>query len=146
MPNATPAPNEPVRLRVVLSIAAGLLAEVFTIAAVLAVILIHRVIARGESPEATREFMARAPAIVGPACGVIFTFLMSLWVVRRAKGRYMAHALLVAVGAVVVHVLTSLPSPGGYHMVHLVADLLKVVAALAAALLVERRTPGRTAA
>jgi hypothetical protein len=140
MPNATPAPNEPVRLRVVLSIAAGLLAEVFTIATVLAVILVHGVVARGESPEATRAFMATAPAIVGPVCGVIFTFLMSLWVVRRAKGRYMAHALLVAVGSIVVHVLTSVPGPGGYHMTHLVADLLKVVAAVAAAFFVERRT------
>ena len=143
MPNATAAPNEPVRLRVVLSIAAGLLAEVFTIAAVLAVILIHGVIASGESPEATRAFMSRAPAIVGPVCGVIFTFLMSLWVVRRAKGRYTAHALLVAVGAVVVHVLTSVPGPGGYHTVQLVADLLKVVSAIAAAFLVERTGAGR---
>ena len=139
MPNDVQSMPQPVRLRVVLSIAAGLLAEVLTIAAVLTVVLIHGVLAPGESPDATRAFMARAPAVVGPVCGVIFTFLMSLWVVSRAKGRYVAHALLVAVGSIVVHVLTSVPGPGGYHRVHLVADLLKVVAAVAAAFLVERR-------
>lgn len=140
MPNDARSISQPVRLRVVLSLAAGLLAEVLTIVVVGAVILVHGFIARGESPEAAEAFIPRAAAIVGPAFGVIFTFVMSLWVVSKAKGRYMTHALLVAVGAIVVHAVTTLPAPGGYRLPHLVADLLKVVAAIAAAFLVERRT------
>jgi hypothetical protein len=138
--------DAPPRLRVVLSIAAGGLAEVVTIVAVGIVFLGHRLIAGAQTPEAQQDFMMRAGSIVGTLFGATFTFVMALWVVRKAKGRFMAHALLVAVGAVVIHVVTTLGAPGGYRLIHAIADLLKLAAGAAAAVIAGRRAPSRVAA
>lgn len=143
---ANVALEQPVRLRVVLAVAAGLLAEVFTIAVVAIVFFGHRLIAGAETPEQTQAFMTRAGSIVGPLFGVIFTFVMALWVVRKAKGRYLAHGLLVGVSAAVIHVVTSMGAPGGYGMIHAAADVLKLAAGAAAAMLATRRDAGRVAA
>ena len=139
MPNDADVQTQPARLRVVLSIAAGFLAEVFTIAVVGAVIGVHHLIARGQSDAAMREGDYSAASVTGPLFGVIFTYLMARWVVRRAKGRYMAHALIVSAASIAVHVVTSLGQPGGYRLVHGVADLLKLVAGATAALVSERQ-------
>ncbi|HEX4468482.1 MAG TPA: hypothetical protein VH080_03065 [Gemmatimonadaceae bacterium] len=139
MPNDAEAQSQPTRLRVVLAIAAGFLAEVFTAAVVGAVIGVHHLMARGQSPEAQHEFNFRAAYVTGPLFGVIFTYVMASWVVRRAKGRYMAHAMLVAVGAVVAHILTAMGAPGGYGLIPAVADVLKLVAGATAAFVVERQ-------
>jgi hypothetical protein len=144
MPND--AVDGPVRLRIVLSIAAGLLAEVFTIAVVAIVFFGHRLIAGAETPEQTQAFMMRAGSIVGPLFGVIFTFVMALWVVRKAKGRYLAHGLLVGAGAAAIHVVTTMGAPGGYGMIHAIADLLKLAAGAAAAMVAERRQSRRAPA
>lgn len=142
MPNDAVAEGQPTRLRVVLAIAAGFLAEVFTIGVVGAVIGGHAVIARGQSPEALRDFNFRAAYATAPLFGVIFTYLMARWVVRRAKGRYMAHAVLVGAGAVALHALTTIGAPGGYGLVHGVADLLKLVAAATAGFVGSRQRAG----
>jgi len=133
MPND--AVDGPVRLRVVLAVAAGLLAEVCTILAVGIVFLVHRLIAGAQSPQEQQAFMMQAGSIVGTLFGAFFTFVMARWVVRKAKGRYMAHALLVALGAVAIHVLTSLGAPGGYRMIHAFADLLKIAAGAVAVMM-----------
>ena len=138
--------EQPVRLRVVLAIAAGLLAEVFTIAVVAIVFFGHRLIAGAETPEQTQAFMMRAGSIVGPVVGVIFTFVIALWVVRKAKGRYMAHGLLVGLSAAAIHVVTSVGAPGGYGLIHAIADILKLAAGAAAAMLATRQHAGRVAA
>ena len=137
---ADAALDQPVRLRVVLSLAAGALAEVFTIVAVGIVFLGHRVVAGAQSAQQQADFMMRAGSIVGTLFGAIFTFVMALWVVRKAKGRFMAHALLVAVGAVAIHVITSVGAPGGYRTIHAFADLLKLAAGAGAAFYAGRRT------
>jgi ethanolamine transporter EutH len=144
MPND--APTRPVRLRVVLSLAAGLLAEIFTIVVVAIVLFGHRLIASAETPEQTQAFMMRAGSIVGPLFGVIFTFVMALWVVRKAKGRYMAHGVLVGVGAAAIHVITTIGAPGGYGMIHAIADILKLCAGAAAAMIATRREAERVPA
>ena len=130
--------EQPVRLRVVLSIAAGLLAEVLTIAVVAIVFFGHRLIVGAETPEQTQAFMMRAGSIVGPLFGVIFTFVMARWVVRKAKGRYLAHGVLVGLGAVVIHVITTIGAPGGYGVIHAIADFLKLAAGAGAGLLTAR--------
>ena len=146
MPNDADVQTPPARLRVVLSIAAGFLAEVFTIAVVGAVVGVHHLIARGQSAEALHDGDFRAASVTGPLFGVIFTYLMARWVVRRAKGRYMAHALIVAGASIAVHLLTSIGTPGGYGLVHGVADLLKLVAGATAAFVSERQRASRTVA
>jgi len=139
MPNDADTQSQPARLRVVLSIAAGFLAEVFTAAVVAGVIVGHRLLSPGQPEAIQREFNFRAAYVTGPLFGVIFTYLMARWVVRRAKGRYMAHAMLVAAGAVVAHVLTALGAPGGYGLVPAIADVLKLVAGATAAFVSERQ-------
>jgi hypothetical protein len=139
MANDAEAQSQPTRLRVVLAIAAGFLAEVFTAAVVGIVIGVHRLLVRGQSPDALRDFNFRAAYVTGPLFGVIFTYVLARWVVRRAKGRYMAHAMLVAVGAVVAHILTAMGAPGGYGLVPAVADVLKLVAGATAAFVAERQ-------
>jgi hypothetical protein len=140
------APTQPVRLRVVLSLAAGLLAEIFTIVVVAIVFFGHRLIAGAETPEQTQAFMMRAGSTVGPLFGVIFTFVMALWAVRKARGRYMAHGLLVGVGAAAVHVVTTIGAPGGYGMIHAIADVLKLCAGAAAAMIATRHAAERVPA
>ena|SRR5437868_458623 len=142
MLNEADVPEQRPRLRVALSIAAGMLAEVLTIVVVGVVILQHRLLARGQSDQALRDFAVRAATIIGPLGGAIFTFLMAYWVVRKARGRFMEHALLVAAGAIALHTLSTIGAPGGYRAIYLFADLLKVVAGGAAGWVAGR---GRTA-
>ena len=139
MPTDADSPSQPVRLRIVLSVAAGFLAEVFTAAVVGGVIVGHRLLAPGQPADLQRDFNFRAAYITGPLFGVIFTYLMARWVVRKAKGRYMAHAMIVAFAAVLAHLLTAMGAPGGYGLVPAVADLLKLVAGATAALVSERQ-------
>jgi hypothetical protein len=139
MPNGASPQEQPARLRVVLSIAAGFLAEVFTAAVVGGVIVGHRLLSPGQAADLQRDFNTRAAYLTGPLFGVIFTYLMARWVVRKAKGRYMAHAMLVALGAVVAHILTAMGAPGGYGLVPAIADLLKLVAGATAAFVIERQ-------
>lgn len=139
MPNDAHLQAQSARLRVVLSIAAGFLAEVFTAAVVGGVIMGHRLLSPGQPADLQRDFNARAASITGPLFGVIFTYLMARWVVRKAKGRYMAHAMLVALGAVVAHILIAMGAPGGYGLVPAIADLLKLVAGATAAFVTERQ-------
>ena len=139
MPNDAELQPQPVRLRVVLSVAAGFLAEVFTAAVVGGVIVGHRLLSPGQPADVQRDFNFRAAYITGPLFGVIFTYLMARWVVRKAKGRYMAHAMIVAFAAVVAHLLTAMGAPGGYGLVPAVADLLKLVAGATAAFVSERQ-------
>jgi hypothetical protein len=146
MPNGADALEKPARLRVVLSIAAGLLAEVFTIATVGIVVLVYRFHGGASSPEALQDFIARVGTIIGPLFGAIYTFVMARWVVRKAKGRYMAHALLVAAGAIALHVAGTFGAPGGFRLIYLFADLLKLAAAAAAAFVAERQVTNRAVA
>jgi hypothetical protein len=139
MPNGASPQEQPARLRVVLSIAAGFLAEVFTAGVVGGVIVGHRLLSPGQAADLQRDFNTRAAYLTGPLFGVIFTYLMARWVVRKAKGRYMAHAMLVALGAVVAHILTAMGAPGGYGLVPAIADLLKLVAGATAAFVIERQ-------
>jgi hypothetical protein len=128
-----------VRLRVVRAILSGLLAEVLTIVTVVVAIYGRQLVA-ALPPQELPQYGQRAAAVVGPTFGVVYTFLMALWVVRRVHGRYVSHALLVAAGAVALHTLGSFGAPGGYQAIYLVADACKVVAALGAALLGGRRS------
>jgi len=85
-------------LRPILALFAGVLAEVFTIITVVIVVYGHRLVAGGQSEQEMQAYGLRAAAIVGPVFGVIYTFLMALWVMRKVNDRHLPHALLVAAG------------------------------------------------
>lgn len=138
MPNDLSGSAAAPRLRVARAILSGLLAEVLTVITVMVAIYGRQLVA-ALPPEALQQYGQRAAAIVGPVFGIIYTFLMALWVVRRVDGRYVAHVLLVAAAAVVLHTLGTFGAPGGYQVMYAVADACKVVAALGAGLLGARR-------
>ena len=126
------------RLRFLRAILGGFLAEVLTIVTVL-VVVYGRQLAAALPPQELQSFMQRAGAIVGPTFGVVYTFVMALWVLRRVEGRYVAHALIVAASAVVFHTLGTLGAPGGYQPTYAVADVCKLAAGVAAGLIAGRR-------
>jgi hypothetical protein len=127
------------RLHWVRALLTGALAEVCTIITVLAVIFGHRVMSGGQSDQELQDFGLRAAALVGPLFGAIYTFLLALWVERKVEGRFLAHGLLVAAGAIALHLLGAFRAPGGFRALYVYADLLKLVAGAAAAFVAGRR-------
>src|SRR5256885_16641294 len=91
------------KLRPVLALFAGVLAEVFTIITVVIVVYGHRLVAGGQSEQGMPAYGLRAAASVGPVFGVIYTFVMALWVIRKGNAPPLPPPLLVAVGATVLH-------------------------------------------
>jgi hypothetical protein len=126
-------------LRVARALLFGVLAEVLTIITVGIVILGHRVIAGGQTDQQLQAFGLRAAAIVGPVFGALYTFVMAFLVVHRVRSRPLAHGLLVALGAIVVHLLGAFGAPGGFRAVYLVADCLKLIAGGLGGLLAQRK-------
>jgi hypothetical protein len=140
-----PTTAEP-RLHVVRALLFGVLAEVFTIITVILVIYGHRFMSGGQTDQQLQEYGLRAAAVVGPVFGVIYTFLMALWVARKVEDRAMTHGLLVAVGAAALHVVGAFGAPGGFRAIYAVADLLKLAAGAAAGFLGGRPSPSSVSA
>src|SRR2546421_10624859 len=103
------------KLRPVLAVFAGVLAEVVTIITVVIVVYGHRLVAGGQAGQGMQAYGLRAAAIVRPGFGVIYTFVMGLWVMRKVDDRHLTHALLGAVGAVAVRLLGAFGAPGGFR-------------------------------
>jgi len=106
---------------------AGVAAEVLTIVTIII---------------ATKAFqvnMETAGLVLGAGGGVVFTSLMALWALRAVPDRYVAHGLLVAVWAVVLHLLGAAGAPGGFRAIYLVADALKLAAGALGGVLTARR-------
>src|SRR5438094_1109025 len=127
------------RRRPFLAFFAGVLAEICTIITVLIVIYGHRLFAGAQTQQEMQDFGLRAAAVVGPVFGVVYTFLLALWITRRVKGRYVTHAMLVAAGAIVFHLLGAMGAPGGFRAVYVYADLLKLAGAGLAAFIAGQR-------
>jgi len=130
--------NAKAKLRPFLAFFAGVLAEICTIITVLIVIYGHRLFAGAQTQQAMQDFGLRAAAVVGPVFGVIYTFLMALWITRKVTGRYLTHAMLVAAGAIILHLLGAMGAPGGFRAVYVYADLLKLAGAGLAAFIARR--------
>ena len=114
-------------MRWVRAFLAGIAAEVLTIVTIVI---------------ATKVFhvnMETAGVVLGAGGGVVFTFLMALWALRAIQDRYVAHGLVVAVGAVALHVIGLSGAPGGFRPIYLIADILKLAAGALAGVLVARR-------
>jgi hypothetical protein len=135
-PAATPAPA-PREARWGRAVLAGLLAEVATIALIVAAVTAYRF--SGASGLSVDAFGARAGAVLGPLGGVVFTFLFARWVVRGLRERAVAHGLVVAAGAIALHVAGAVGAHGGYHAVAAAADALKLAAGALAGYLAQRR-------
>lgn len=128
---------DPGRLRWIRAILAGIGAELLTILTIVLAITVYRVSGTHTAGDLA-QFSGKAGLAIGPAGGAVFTFVMALWALRGVTGRYLTHALLVAVGAIGLHLIGVSGAPGGFRPIYLAADAAKLAAALAAGLLASR--------
>jgi len=107
----------------------GLLAEVATVAAIVATVMSHRHLIRpGMSEAFYGDFSARAGFIVGAFGGAAFVFLFARMVMKHAGAHRIAHGLIVAVGAIGLSIAGSLAGHGVIPASYLLASALKLAA------------------
>ena len=104
----------------------GILAEVVTAITIILVVAIHSVVTGGQLVDQTSRFSYLTGAVVGVLGGAFFTYLFSRWCGRYLLKNFVAHGLVIAGAAILIHVVSSLLSPQGYDFLHGVADLLKL--------------------
>lgn len=125
-----------VSLRWIRALLAGIGAELLTILCIVLAVTVYR--AGGHTPADVDQFSALAGLAIGPAGGALFTFVMALWALRGVNGRYLTHALIVAAGAIALHLVGVSGAPGGFRPIYLAADAGKLAAALVAGLFAGR--------
>jgi len=130
----------PTKDRWLRAIAYGLLAEVATILTIIVIVMVYRfVIARGLSDAEYMAFGGRVGATVGPIGGTIYVFIFAQLLMRRIESHWIAHGILVAIGAIALSVAGSIAGHQGVPSGYIVASVLKLVAGAAAGFLASRR-------
>ena len=120
----------------------GLLAEIATIVTIIAVVMIYRYLIAKGLPDATyAAFGERAGAIVGIVGGTLYTFLFAQLLMRRLVSDFVAHGIVVALGAIALSVAGSLAGHRGLPAAYLLASALKMGAGALAGFL-RARQPG----
>jgi hypothetical protein len=128
-------------VRFFISFVFGLLAEIATGLVIGAGMLITR---GSGMPSNPADFPAWVP-YVAMIAGAAFTFLFAWWRASRDRDRAMLHALLVAVAAVGLHLVTSIGAGQPFTSLHAIADVCKLAAGVIAGMLVRSRPTGRVA-
>jgi hypothetical protein len=123
-------------MRFVISFLFGLLAEIATGLVIAAGLFITR---SAPGPTNDAEFPAWVP-IVAIVAGSVFTFAIGLWRASRQRDRVLMHGVLVAAGAVTLHLGSTLGAGQSLTTLHIVADVLKLVAGAAAGEIARRRS------
>ena len=90
-------------------------------------------------PSGAAELPSWVP-VVATVGGFLFTFVLARWRVARQPSAPMVHALLVAAGAIALHLATSLGAARPFTMAHVVADVAKLAAGALAGVWQTRRT------
>jgi hypothetical protein len=92
-------------------------------------------------PSNLGEFPSWVP-IVAIVAGSLFTFLIGFWRASRQPDRYVGHGLSVAAGAIALHLATARGGGQTLTAIHVVADVLKLVAGVVAGAAAQRRAGG----
>jgi hypothetical protein len=128
------------QLRVGRVLAFGVLAEVATVVAILVTLALHsRVFAAGQPQAVIDDFAQRAPAVLGPAAGALFTFIAALLATRPLEDAFRTHGLVVGAVAASLTIPGLLDATPFMRPVYLVAIPLKLAAGVFAGWLSERR-------
>ena len=136
----TAAELAPTKNRWLRAFAYGLLAEVATIITIIVIVMLYRfVLARGLSKTEYDAFGAQVGAIVGPVGGTIWVFVFARLLMRRLESRWVAHGIVVAIGAIVLSVAGSIAGHQGVPAGYVLASILKLIAGPAAGYLAARR-------
>jgi len=78
--------------------------------------------------------------VVAILAGSVFTFVIAYWRASRNTDRAMAHALLVAAGAIGLHLLTTMGDGQSLTIIPIIADVMKLGAGAMAGEVVRRRS------
>lgn len=108
------------------AVGSGIAAEAATAGTVILVVAIHSVATGGPLVDVTSNFSYLAGAVIGVIGGAAYTYLFSRWIGRYLLKNFLAHGLVVAATAIVIHIGTTLGSTQGYDWVHALADVLKL--------------------
>ena len=129
-------------MRFVISFLFGFVVEIAT-----GLVIAGAMLASGgaTAPSAPVDFPAWVPYIAMGA-GATFTFLLARWRASRDPARAMIHALLVTVAAIALHLVTSFAAGQPFTVLHLIADVCKLVAGVAAGLIVRSQSSARVLA
>ena len=114
----------------------GLLAEVATALAILIVLQLHMRLFGGGGDASASGFAQRAPAVLGPGLGVLFTFIAALRAARPVPERARLHGILVGVVASALTVPGIFATPA-MAPIYAGAILLKLAAGWAAGAQIE---------
>ena len=117
------------RDRWLLAVGYGLLAEIATIATIVAVMmLIKFVIFRGLSEPEYAAIGQRVGGYVGGLGGAIYTYVFARVLMRRISSRFSEHGIVVALAAITLSIVGSIVGHQGVPAGYIVASLLKIVA------------------
>jgi hypothetical protein len=105
----------------------GVAAEFATVLVIVLVTAGHSIAAGGPMVDMTSSFSKSAGAWLGIVGGAFFVYLFSSWLGRYLARGFIAHGLVVAGVAVVLHVVSSVPSHS-FDLLHASADVLKLAA------------------
>jgi hypothetical protein len=124
----------------------GLVAEIATIATIVVVVMFSRyVFLRGWSEASLAPAFARIGAIIGFVGGTLFTFVFAQRLMSRIPSHFIAHGIVVALGAIALSIAGSLAGHGTIPASYLAASTLKFIAgALAGFLYARSETRKRT--
>ncbi len=120
----------------------GLLAEIATIATIIAVVMIYRyILAKGLTESSYAAFSESVGAIIGIVGGTLYTFLFARLLMRKLGSDFIAHGIVVGLGAVALSVAGSLAGHRGLPAAYLLASVLKIAAGALAGFLRARSAP-----
>lgn len=119
----------------------GLIAEIATIIMIVLTVMIYKWRVAPTAAEYT-AFGQRAGAIIGPLGGAVFTFLFAYLLMRKITSRFVAHGVVVAIGAVALSIAGSLAGHGGIPAGYVLASALKLVAGSLAGVVYSRTAAG----
>lgn len=106
----------------------GLLAEITTIVVIIAIVTAHSVATGGPMIDTTSRFATIWGAAIGIVGGALFVYLYARWIGSLVLQRHIAHGLVVAAVAVLLHIAGSLRTPENMRGLQIAADALKLVA------------------
>jgi hypothetical protein len=128
------------RLRVGRILAFGVVAEVAVILLIIVTLTLHsRVFAAGQPQEVLDAFAERAPAVIGPVAGILFTFIAALYCTRPLEVRHRTHGVLVGVVTTLLTLPDMIMATTAMRPLYLAAMMLKLIAGLAGGAYSERR-------
>jgi hypothetical protein len=118
----------------------GLLAEIATIFTIVAVVLVYRYVINRDVSEADYvAFSQRVGAWLGVIGGTIYVYFFAHRLMRLLSSRFVAHGIVVAVGAIALSIGGSLAGHQGLPGLYLPASVLKLLAGGFAGYLASRR-------